>query len=148
MAKESLITVLVDTREQRPWELDPTKFVMEKATLHTGDYAVKGLEDRLVLERKSIGDFVGTVIGDWLRFRRELNRLAAFDYAAIIVEADVQDVLAKRYESDANPMSVIGRAHSCYLDHGVPVFFWGEKWKCVTMVESLIRQAAKKLGAS
>lgn len=127
--------------------LDPTRFVTRPATLRTGDYTIAGLEDRFVLERKSIGDFVSTVIGNWLRFRKELYRLAAFDFAAIVVEADVEDVLAKRYESDANPMSVIGRAHECFLDHGVPVMFWGNKSGCVTMVERLLIQAAKKLGA-
>jgi len=148
MANAGPITVLVDTREQKKWSLDPSRFVMERATLRTGDYTVKGLEDQFILERKSLGDAVGTFISDWLRFRRELYRLAAFNFAAIIVEADVEDVLAHRYESDANPMSVIGRAHACYLDHGVPVFFWGNKSGCVTMVESLIAIAVKKLGIS
>lgn len=149
MAAPTPITVLIDTREQRPWSLDPGLFVTERTTLKTGDYSIKGLEDhQFVLERKSLGDFVGTVIGDWLRFRHELNRIAAFDYAAIIVEADVEDVLSKRYESEANPASVIGRAHACHLDHGVPVFWWGKRSGCVTMVESLLNQAAKKLGVT
>lgn len=141
----TLIPVAIDTREQRPWVLDPTRFAVTRKTLPTGDVSLIGLEDRFVLERKSIGDAVGTLISDWLRFRRELYRLAAFDYAAIVIEADVDDVLAKRYESEANPMSVIGKAHACYLDHGIPCFFWGQKSGCVTMVESLLTQAWKKL---
>lgn len=148
LTNEPLIPVIVDTREQRPFPLDPTRFALSRATLRTGDYSIGGLEDQFAIERKSLGDWVGTVIGDWIRFRKELYRLAAFDFAAIIVEADVEDVLAKRYESDANPMSVIGRAHECYLDHGVPVFFYGKKSCCVTMVERLIVQAARKLGSA
>lgn len=140
-----LITVITDTREQTPWALDPTRFVMERGTLKTGDYTVKGLDSRLRIERKNLGDAVSTFITDWLRFRKELYRLAFFDYAAIVVEADVEDVLAKRYESEASPASVIGKAHACYLDHGVPVFFWGKRSGTVAMVESLFALAVKKL---
>lgn len=140
------ITVIVDTREQRPWALDPTRFVIERGKLPTGDYALKAHADRLVIERKSLGDFVGTVISDWIRFRHELYRLASFDFAVIVVEADVEDVLCKRYESDADPMSVIGKAHACYLDHGVQVAWWGKKSGCVTMVERLLLLASKKFG--
>ncbi len=149
MAKKQLIPVVVDTREQRSWSLCPDTFAVERGTLKTGDYAFGGdLRDRLCIERKNLGDAVGTFIGDWLRFRKELYRLAAFDIAAIVVEADIADVLAHRYESEANPMSVLGRAHACFLDHNVPVFFWGAKTGCVTMVESFLRQAWVKLGGT
>ena len=140
------IPVLVDTREQRPWTLDPEMFTAERATLRTGDYTVRGLEDRLCLERKQLGDFVGTVIGDWLRFRKELYRLAAFDVALVVVEADVSDVLERRYESEAEPASVLGRAHACLLDDGVPVVFWGGRPTCTAMVERFLLLAVKKLG--
>lgn len=140
-----LITVIQDTREQRPFPLDPTRFNVEVGTLLTGDYTIKGLEQRLRIERKQLGDMVGTVIGDWIRFRKELNRLAYFDVAAIVVEADIQDVLAHRYESEAKPESVIGRANAIFLDHGIPVFWWGGRPNCVAMVESLFALAVKKL---
>lgn len=139
------ITVIADTREQRPWSLDPSRFVLERAPLQTGDYTVKGLEARLRIERKSLGDAVGTFISDWLRFRKELYRLAFFDVACIVVEADLSDVYAHRYESDAAPDSVIGRANAIYLDHGVPVFWWGNRAGCVGMVESFLALAVKKL---
>lgn len=143
-----LITVLTDTREQRAWSLDPARFVMERATLRTGDYTVKGLEDQLCIERKAIGDFVGTVIGDWIRFRKELYRLASFDFALIVVEADLGDVYAHRYESDANPESIIGRANAIFLDHGIQVAWWGARSHCVSMVENFLSMAMKKLGGS
>lgn len=141
-----LITVLTDTREQRPWSLDPTRFVTERATLQTGDYTVKGLEDRLCIERKGLGDFVGTVISDWIRFRKELYRLASFDFALIVVEADLGDVYAHRYESDANPESVVGRANAIFLDHGIQVAWWGSRSHCVSMTENFLAMAVKKLG--
>jgi len=140
------ITVIADTREQRVWSFDPTRFVVERGTLQTGDYTVRGLESRLRIERKGLGDFVQTVISDWIRFRKELYRLAFFDVALIVVEADLSDVFAKRYESDATPESVIGRANGIFLDHGVQVAWWGSRTRCVSMVENFLALAAKKLG--
>lgn len=142
------ITVLVDTREQKPWQFTPGLFQAERATLQTGDYSVKGIESRMRLERKSIGDLVGTVISDWIRFRKELYRLAFFDVAAIVVEGTPKDIWDHRYESDAKPESVMGRVNGIYLDHGVPVLWWGERSNCVRMVENFFRLAIKKLRVS
>lgn len=145
MAAKELIPVTIDTREQRPWPLDPTRFAVTRGTLHTGDYALTGYESQICLERKGLGDWVQTVIADWIRFRKELYRLAGFDMAAIVVEATVEDVLAHRYESDASPASVLGRANGCWLDHGTPVYFWGSRTAAVTMAESFFTLAWKKL---
>jgi ERCC4-type nuclease len=142
----SHIPVLIDTRERTPWAFDTDLFVTERATLRTGDYSIRGLEDRIALERKNLGDLVGSVIQDWTRFRKELYRLAAFDVAAIVVEADLADVMNHRYESEAQPASVIGRVNGIFLDHGVPVYFWGPRQCCQTMVERFLQLAFKKLG--
>jgi DNA excision repair protein ERCC-4 len=144
--KAEPIPVLIDTREQRPWEFDAELFATERATLATGDYTIAGLEEQLCLERKSLGDFVQTVISDWIRFRKELYRLAAFDVAAVVVEADLPDVLNGLYESTAAPASVLGRANGIFLDHGIPVLFWGSRPSCTAMAERFLIQAHKKLG--
>ena len=145
MATASHIPVVFDTREQKPWAFDPTRFSMSRETLRPGDYTVRGMEDELRIERKSLGDFVGTVIGDWMRFRKSLNRLAYYDVSLIVVEADLEDVFARRYESDALPESIIGRANGIFLDHGIQVAWWGNRTACVTMVENFLTLAVKKI---
>jgi len=139
-----MLTVVVDRREQKPWQLDSTAFTTVPATLQTGDYSILGLENMVALERKSLGDLVQTVIHDWRRFRKELYRLASMDTACIVVEADVADLFERRYESDANPLSVWGRCNSCFLDHGVPVFWWGQRLLCQQAVERFLLLTAKK----
>lgn len=149
MPADHRITVIQDTREQKGWDnLDPTRFIVERATLHAGDYSIKGLESRLRIERKSLGDYVGTVIGDYLRFVKELRRLSYFDIGVIVVESDIGEVLAHRYESEAKPASVLGRANAIFLDFGVPTLWWGKRSDCITMVESFLPIAAKKLGGA
>ena len=146
MANQPL-TVIADTREQKPWSFGPD-IQLVRGTLATGDYSLAGLTDRVALERKSLGDLVNTVIGDWLRFRKELYRLAGMDLAAIVVEAGVPDICERRYESDANPESVLGRVNAIIIDHGVQVLFAGSRPYAVHLAERLLRQAAKKYGGS
>lgn len=138
--------VLVDRREQKPWSFSSALFGTQPATLATGDYSILGLEDRVAIERKSLGDLVGTVIRDWMRFRKELYRLAAFDFAAIIVEADVKDLWEGRFESEANPASVWGRCNDCMITHGVPVLWWGQRKYCEPAVGRLLLSLARKYG--
>ena len=43
-------TIIIDTREQKPWTF--TDHLTSHAKLDTGDYAIKGLEHELCIERK------------------------------------------------------------------------------------------------
>lgn len=85
------MTIIVDTREQRPWSFPP-HINVEVGTLKTGDYALKGDETHFAVERKSGDDFVGTISTGWHRFCRELNRMDEAEFAAktVIVEADFE----------------------------------------------------------
>ena len=44
------IKIIVDTREQQPWDFEFHETA--KAKLDTGDYSVEGLENILCIERK------------------------------------------------------------------------------------------------
>ena len=53
MKKEPEFTIIRDTREQTPWDFTFEHTVAEElGTIKTGDYAVKGIEDKLCIERK------------------------------------------------------------------------------------------------
>lgn len=139
-----MIEIVTDSREQRPWEFNPTDFRCTKKKLDSGDYSLAGFEREISVERKSLGDLVGTVIGDWIRFRKELNRLSGYEFAAIVVEADVTDLWEKRYESDADPASVWGKCNSCLIDHGIPVLWWGSRKYCQPAAERLFKLLSRK----
>lgn len=133
------IPVIQDSREQKGWGplLNPELFTVEIGTLHTGDYTFAGLlrDWEYVIERKSLGDFVSSVIHDWMRFLKELNRMKQFNSACIVVEATADDVLAHHYESDANPLSVWGRVLEIRERFKIGVEFWGPRAVCVAAVE-------------
>lgn len=147
MAREiERIPVLVDSREQNPVPLPVDRFDVQRATLPTGDYSLPGLESVFTLERKSLGDAVNTFIHGNLRFRHELNRMSCFDFAAIVIEAEVRDLLEKRYESDAQPAAVMGRLLSYPFDHGVQVLFAGNRPHSIATFERLLGLAWNKWG--
>jgi DNA excision repair protein ERCC-4 len=117
------VTVVVDTREQEPYSFDPRLVTAERRALPAGDYSVAGLEAMVAVERKSLDDFVSTVIHNRMRFRKELRKLAGYRAACVVVEAGVLDVLLGRYRGDAHPNAVLGSAMSIILDFHIPVFF-------------------------
>ena len=86
------LTLIVDSREQTPLSFDNlhirgiSSLPTERGTLHTGDYAIKGLESVACWERKAIGDLYGTLIGDHARFKRELERMRTYKYKWLVIE--------------------------------------------------------------
>ena len=136
--------VIVDTREQLPWEFESLTTV--RRALPAGDYSLEGLELQVAVDRKSLDDWVNTVVHDRIRFKKELRRLAGYQMAVIAVEANVADVLAHSYTSETHPHSVLGLAHAVFADYGVPVMWWGSRPECRLMVERFLLLAHKRLG--
>lgn len=96
--------VLIDKREQNPFNFDPKNIVL----LKFGDYANKNEADsgRVRVERKSAMDFIGTMSKDEKRFSKELKRASRHDYHIIVVvETSVKKLLNPNYSrfSKANP---------------------------------------------
>lgn len=61
--------------------------------LRTGDYSVLGFESRCAVERKSLVDLYGTIASGRVRFRREHERLAEMEFAAVVIEASLGRVI-------------------------------------------------------
>jgi ERCC4-type nuclease len=82
---EGAFRIVVDTREQAPLRFGAWPTVA--AGLRTGDYSIEGFEDRVAVERKGLSDLFTCVGRERPRFERELVRLAAMDYGAVVLEA-------------------------------------------------------------
>jgi len=117
------VPIIVDTREQRPYRFDERFVVVTRRALPAGDYSVAGHETEVTIERKALGDFVTSVIHERERFERELAHLGTYDLACVLVEADLQDIVDRKYRSHAHPNSVLGSMIALMVDHGVPFVF-------------------------
>lgn len=89
------LTIIIDTREQRPFTFDAINPAPKTliTTLKTGDYSVLGYEGKVCVERKSLKDLFGSCGNGRSRFENEIMRMAEFEYAAIVAECDWQSIL-------------------------------------------------------
>lgn len=138
----SEFTIVIDTREQRPYEF-PGAVVQ---TLPTGDYSIVGLEDQVAVERKSKADAYSSLGNGRARFRREVERLAEFDYAVIVVEDTVQGFLTRPPHSKMNPRSAIGSLLAWSVRYRVPVFFAGDRRHGQALTHKLLQMYWKYRG--
>jgi len=132
------VVIAIDTREQERYGFDASRVTTVRKALPAGDYSLVGKETEVAVERKSLEDFVATAVHARERFARELRRLASYDFACVVVEASMEDVLLHRYHSGADPRAVFGAALSIVVDHRVPVFFCGDRQVACRFVEGLL----------
>lgn len=144
-SSQGRITVVVDTREQEPYAFDPAFVTVTRQALPAGDYSLPGYEASIAIERKSLADFVASVIRERARFLRELRTLGEYDLGCVVVEGSIEDIARRRYRSGANPNAVLGAMLSIIVDHGVPVFCCGDRQHACRFVEGLLSRYHRKV---
>jgi ERCC4-type nuclease len=108
---------------------------------------VDGIEACVAVERKTLDDFVSTVIRQRVRFRRELCKLAGYRAACVVVEAGLLEVLQGRYRGGAHPNAVLGSALSITLDYRIPVFFCSSRQAACQFVQAYLLGAHARWNA-
>lgn len=83
-------TIIVDTREQTPWEFD--NYTTANQKLDTGDYSIQGLENVFAIERKRTVSEIANNITE-SRFKDVLERLQKFQHKFILLEFTLNNVL-------------------------------------------------------
>lgn len=135
------ITILCDTREQRPLKFH-SSFKVERIGLKTGDYSCKHLESVVTVERKSLNDLIGCIGRDRERFEKNIERLLLFPVRAIIVEANWVEIEQQRYRGSLSPNSAIGSILS-WIVRGIPICMAGDPTRTASFTQKIILQAAK-----
>lgn len=140
-------TVIVDTREQNPWEL--RHYTTAKKKLDTGDYSIEGYEDILCIERKySISEFANNMREK--RFIDVLDRMSKYKYSYIIMEFDFEDILNFPIGTDIpkkvwdklrmSPAYIIKYIADIQMKYGVHVLFCGSPLGAEKMALSIMRR--------
>lgn len=124
-------TVLVDSREQAPYTFTgllsdaryshrPLVVPWTWHTLPTGDYSIEGAAHLVAVERKSLDDIYHTLGQGRERFEREHQRMAGLDFAAVVIEATWEEILAHPpARSRLPPKVVIRTAMAWGMRYGV-----------------------------
>ena len=101
-----LPSVVVDSREQLPYSFEQFGHWIgstQTAALKTADYSVAGYEDVIAVERKTLADIVGSLMDGRPRFLAEMERLAAFRYKCLCIEATRTQIKSKYEFAEATP---------------------------------------------
>jgi hypothetical protein len=141
-------TIVVDTREQRPWSFDQYDVATVNEPLETGDYSVKDAEDSFAIERKSLDDLAGCTYGDnHERFRREIVRGEQMDKFIVLIECPRSHLYnyqnrddCPHYYSDVHPNSVIGMIEKWSKRYNIEGFcFSGTDTDVATQAYTMLR---------
>lgn len=120
-------TVLIDSREKSPFDFGRfPNWIAEqkKQKLNVGDYSVEGMEDVLVLERKTLSDLITTLIQQRIRFFSLCEKMAQYRWRALIVEASYEDLKSPYGEYTlAHPNAVSGTLDALESRFGIPVIY-------------------------
>lgn len=136
-----MITAIIDSREQTPFNLSPLK--TERGSLDTGDYSVKGLEQVIAVERKSLGDLVMCVGRERERFERACQRLMAYPVRAIVVEASWADLELGKWRGRVSPAAVTGSVLG-WLAMGLPIVMGQNPQLASRLVSRMLFIAARR----
>lgn len=103
-------TVLVDTREQNPFNFsrfDGWFAGVEKKALKLGDYSLAGLEELCIVERKDLSDLVHSFTAERPAFISRLRRMSTYPQRLLVITAPLSTVKSSYPFSNANPNRIL-----------------------------------------
>lgn len=126
-------TVIIDTREQIPWEFE--LHTTSKKKLDTGDYSIEGYESIFTIERKKSVSEIATNISE-SRFKDVLNRLGQIPHSFMLMEFSIDEVYNFPVGSDLpkkmwDKLKVKGNyimkvLTEAQLNHNIHILFCGD----------------------
>jgi DNA excision repair protein ERCC-4 len=137
------MNLIVDSREQRPYDFQGHDVQVEG--LPVGDYSVSGGEGLVAVERKSLDDLIGSLTSGRARFERELYKMRALDYRALVIEATLSDIVNGRYRSQMNSKAVVQTLVAFSIRYDLPVWFCGDRVAGRMITESLLAKYVTEL---
>jgi ERCC4-type nuclease len=137
--------LVVDTREQTPLTFCHLPAIA--GTLGSGDYSIRGWEERFAIERKSLSDLAGSLTRERDRFGRECHRLRGFDFSRLLVVGDASD-LGRVCKAD--PRSLLSSLSAFEVRYSLPVVWCPCPTSAALLVERWAwfywREAVRPLG--
>jgi ERCC4-type nuclease len=146
-------TIIVDTREQQPWEFG--LHITAKKKLDTGDYSIEGLQHLLAIERKKSVSEIANNISE-SRFKDVLERLNKISYKFMLFEFDLEDVYNFPVGSDIpkklwdkiriSPKYLLKYITEVQLNYDIHVIYCGCAEDAEKMAVSIMKRVYEKHG--
>ena len=144
MGKKQMPPIIVDTRETLPYLFTNDGAEITRSALKSGDYSVAGYESRIAIERKTKADAYQSLGKNRARFKRQIERLAEFEYAAIIIECSMEDFIEKPPTSTMmSPRAAMNTLVSWSVRFGIHVWFAGCRLRGENLTLRLLEKFVK-----
>jgi ERCC4-type nuclease len=145
--------VVKDTREQDGYYFKQynTCAGMVEEKLDTGDYSIKGLEDKICIERKGCVEELAMNLGSKKHtFLNEIERMEAFPHKFIVLEFSLDDLIKFPEETripikNKAAVKITGKYMlKCLMEfqiyNNVHVLFCGNKYNAFIAVSSILKR--------
>lgn len=151
--------VIKDTRETEGYTFSKNEkyrcMGMVNTKLDTGDYTLRGLEDRLCIERKASVEEMAINLGkERGRFMREIERMKPFEHKIILMEFTLQQMLdfpnhagsrvphIKRNDVRMTGAFMLKSMLEIQIEHGVHLLFCGSRMAAMKTISSIFKRMA------
>lgn len=140
-------TIIIDTREQIPWEFGYHNTAKQK--LDTGDYSMVGFENILAIERKKSVSELATNLSE-SRFKDVLDRLSKIKHPYMVFEFDMDEVYTFPVGSDIpkklwdklriSGNYIVKRLIEIQLQYNIQIVFCGDANNAERFTVSLMKR--------
>lgn len=146
-------TIIVDTREQLPWEFG--FHTTSKKKLDTGDYSIEGFESLFTIERKRSVSEIATNLSE-NRFKDVLNRLSKIPHSFMLMEFSIEDIYAFPVGSDIpkrmwDKIKISGNyimkcLMEAQINHNIHIVFCGDSSTAERTAVGIMKRIYEKYG--
>ncbi len=91
--------------------------------LRIGDYTILGMEDEVVVERKTLPDLVRSIIQERKDFIKKCEGLSVFEKKCIVIEGSTTSLKTPYEDSQTHPNAVFGSLLAAQERWDIPVYF-------------------------
>lgn len=148
-------TIIVDTREQMPWEFGFHNTAKRK--LDTGDYSMEGYESLFTIERKkSVSEIANNLSEN--RFKDVLERLGQIPHSFMIMEFSVDEIYQFPVGSDVpkkmwDKLRISGNyimkcLIEAQLNYNIHILFCDDAENAERVAVSIMKRIYEKYGKS
>lgn len=131
---------IVDTREQAPYSFKGES--VKSKGLKTGDYSISfndlDYDNEIVIERKSLDDFIGVCCQSRERFIKELERSMDIPHFYIVIEGSWEQIEKHQYYSKINPNSVIESILGWSIKYGAQFVLAGNRTRGERLTKKIL----------
>lgn len=153
MKNHDPFTIVVDTREQTPWEFGFHNTAKRK--LDTGDYSMEGFESLFTIERKrSVSEIANNLSES--RFKDVLERLGQIPHSFMIMEFSIDEIYQFPVGSDVpkkmwDKLRISGNyiikcLLEAQLNYNIHVLFCDDAENAERVAVSLMKRIYEKYG--